>query len=73
MVKFSHRQTLIFEGGNLVLEALSAHNKTTSESIYSFIEQKEQLYDSLFNNNIDGILVLNTYANVIDANPAMEK
>ncbi|QOY35426.1 ATP-binding protein [Anaerobacillus isosaccharinicus] len=56
-----------------MLEALSAHNKTTSESIYSFIEQKEQLYDSLFNNNIDGILVLNTYANVIDANPAMEK
>ena len=56
-----------------MLEVVNSKDKTTNESISNLIAQKEQLYDSLFNNNIDGILVLDLHANIIHANPAMEK
>lgn len=56
-----------------MLEVVNSKDKATNVSISNLIAQKEQLYDSLFNNNIDGILVLDLYANIIDANPAMEK
>ncbi|MCT8137776.1 PAS domain S-box protein [Anaerobacillus sp. CMMVII] len=48
-------------------------DKNTKLTIVDILKQKEQLYDSLFNYNIDGILVLDLKGNVIDANPAIEK
>jgi PAS domain S-box-containing protein len=48
-------------------------NKNTNLTLKNMLNHKEQLYDSLFNYNIDGILVLDTVGNVIDGNPAIEK
>lgn len=55
-----------------MFDTLNDKNNTNS-TIINILKHKEQLYDSLFNYNIDGILVLDINENIIDGNPAIEK